>query len=1395
MRNSSVYIKLILLLLFSVQLNGIDLPGDLKVAPLLNLPQNDVDCIFEDSKGFIWIGTLDGLHRYDGYSYKTYRISADPGSISSNMIIDIAEDSKGNIWVATYGRGISKLDPVTEKFTNYSTTSKECYNICTDDAACIIVDDHDVVWIGNLNSVTRITLDETSDKVTDVINFSVTEIADERFTTGLSQVIQDKQGNIWLGSSFQLFLLKEPYLPKEDITFETFNVDAGILHTYEDGLLIGGSGLSTIQRNSDGHYQLRSIYNIPVRALLYKNQKIWIGNRSGVSCLEYLPNENWQIACQINKEVYSEEIMSNFVRTIIEDRRGNIWVGTRGGGIFTIQLDPRKFGYYNHSEKAGSVSGQFITSVFEDHKRNLWLGTENDGVNYLSASRSQDYTDGFEQIHVNSSLSEDRAYCIEEILTPNSDLRESVIWVGTAYPDVLTSIDPLRKQVVETADFYNMGMIFALENQGDSVLWAGSYGRGLWRCSLDENGSITSTRQIKPDNEDGKAVSSYIIRSIFLDSNENLWIGTDKGLNLIRHTHIRERDPEIEIYVKGIGEDKLSHDYILQIYETKDGKLWLGSMGAGLIQSEIRKTDGSLSFKTIGAEQGLPNNSIKSILEDNHGYLWLASNHGLSRFNPTNYEVVNYDQADGLQHNEFSEASAYRRSNGHLVFGGINGFNVFNPVQIVRDTVPPKLYFTDFYILNDLVRPGQEIQGKTVLENSIEYTDEIELKYNQNSFSIGFLGLNYYAPQKNKYRYMLEGFDNQWFNANADYRIAKYTNVPSGSYTFKVLASNSDNAWSHKPISLRIIVRPHYMLSKLAILIYVILLAGISIFTWRVFSLIAQRKKQLLIAELEKKNIEEIAQVKLRFFTNISHEFRTPLTLITTPLEKLISNDRSMEPAERQENYQLIRQNSSLMMRLVNQLMDFRRLDQQKMKMDIEEIDLVPVVKDICKSFDPLAEQKNIGFDLILKNKELCLWIDRDKIEKVIYNLLSNAFKFTPRGGFIELRLDGTEENFVKISVSDTGIGIDKKDIEQIFERYYQPDKENKEFSGGTGIGLALTKGLVDLHKGEVTVTSIKGKGSTFTVILNKGQEWIEREASFSSEADAKLDPGTTPIVEDEIVEPDIHDDVLSGKDLSILLVEDNLDLRTVVADLFRKEYKVLEADDGLQGLNLSKLKQPDLIISDIMMPNMNGIEMVQRMKNDEEVSHIPILLLTAKDSEEAQIEGFEIGADGYMPKPFSPEVLKARAVSLMRNRELLRQNFQKEIEINPMIIANSPADSKFLDQILALIEENLSESDFTVEKLAEAYGVSRIYLNRKIKSLTGETANQFFRNIRLKHAAELLKQNVLTVSEITWHVGYNDLRTFRTRFKEKFGMSPSEYAKSLGNVAKESDYQEDNSE
>lgn len=1347
---------------------------DFKIGYLPRIPSKDVNCIFYDSKGFTWIGTLDGLHRFDGYSYKTYRVDNNRNSIHSNLIIAIDEDSKGNIWIGTYGKGVCKLNPETDELTSYENVNNDPDGL-PNDITSLIIDDKDFLWTANWFGICRIKFDAAMNNVTQFNRIPIS-VRNRNNNYAIKTIFQDKNNNIWVGSNLFTLRLKNPYSQPEKVEMEYYSCYSESICDFENGILVGGYELNAIVKNANvDTFKIHHLSSIISGKVLYDNHKIWIGNRAGIFCLEQGESDNWETTRHLKKDFSELSLNSNIITSITNDNVGQIWIGSRGGGVNIINSVSKQFQHYKHTLNRGSIASDLAMCMFEDSYQNLWIGTEESGVSILQSGG--DYASGFKHIVVNNFPNENRVYAVEETQTPGSKSHKSIIWTGTSHPTYLTAYNPVTLEEIKlSAQTKNIGHVFALENQDDSILWVGTYGQGLWRLTLDNQGNIANMRNFTPDSPSGKGLLSFIIRNIFRDSKGNIWISTDKGINRISKFESVKDQPYFEAFTIGKDESHLSHDYVLQIIESRNGNIWIGTMGGGMIRFNDN-LNGKYSFTTVTSNDGLPNNTIKTIVEDNEGILWLASNKGLTKYNPVDGNIMNYDVDDGLQDNDFSEICGLKRKNNEIIFGGINGFNVFKSEILPIDKIKPRLYFTEFQILNKNIKVDDLVDNKKILKKTIEYTKEIELDYNHNSFTIGFVGIQYHAPQKHNYRYILEGFDKEWYKASADYRYAKYTNIPDGVYTFKVMGSNSDNIWTDEPIELTIRIKPPGYRSPLALFIYFVVLIITLIVITKAVKEVAQRKRDVLVANMEKDRIEEISRLKLQFFTNISHEFKTPLTLLSSPLDLLIREGESTFSKNQLYNLNLIKHNAGIMIRLVNQILDFRKLDQNKLQLQPSRQSLNEFLRNIYTAFEVLAKQKNISYNFYPYKGGDDIWIDVDKMEKVVYNLLSNAFKYTQENGrivmFAEADLDSNQ--FV-IKVSDTGIGIDKNEEIHIFERYYQSENKNKRNISGTGIGLALAKGFVDLHKGEIGFYPNSDEGTVFYVKLRMGNAHFPREMLAEPQALGSFVAPEYHSPKEDM--PEESPTALKADLNKMLVVEDNYDLRKQVKNIFRNQYVVFEAEDGIQGLELCKKEQPDIVVTDVMMPKMDGIELCNRIKSDEEISHIPVMLLTAKNTDETIVEGYEFGADGYVAKPFNIDVLVARVNSLVKIREQLKNRFQKEIQINPNIISNTPADSKFMDIILGFIEKNLSEPGYNVEQLSVDYGVSRIYLNKKIKALTGETSSEFIRNIKLKHAAEFLKQNKLNVSEVAWEVGYSDIRTFRKRFKEKFDLSPSDFAK-----------------
>ncbi|MEM9679806.1 MAG: ATP-binding protein, partial [Bacteroidota bacterium] len=743
----------------------------------------------------------------------------------------------------------------------------------------------------------------------------------------------------------------------------------------------------------------------------------------------------------------------------------------------------------------------------------------------------------------------------------------------------------------------------------------------------------------------------------------------------------------------------LSHNYILDIHEGVNEQLWIGTFSGGLNKIDLSSDLDKIVFDRFMEKDGLPNNAVKSIEEDIEGNLWLATNRGLTKFDHRKKTFQNHTINDGLQANEFLEIASTQRANGALLFGGVNGFNAFYPLEIVSKTLPPEIVFTKLMVNNELIHPNQAYHDQIILKQSINTAEEITLKYKQRDFSIEFAALHYSAPSENKYAYKLEGYHDHWVEVNSDKRDATFTNLPFGNYKLLVKASNSDNVWAETPIQLNIKIQPPIWRTWYAYLSYA-LFFGLSLWLFRRYTVISIKEKhQLTLEHLEREKLEELNQMKLRFFTNISHELRTPLTLIITPLEHILEKGKSIPVDKIQQHYHYMYKNAKYLLRLVNQLLDFRKLDEGSLSLSVSRSDIVDFVQQLTEPFQFMANKKEITFNFISQVEQIDTYFDPDVIEKVVYNLLSNAFKFTPSGGQVALevtektgRIKTYEGQYLEIEVRDSGHGISRSKLSKVFERFYK-ETSKEENKDGAGIGLAFTKSLVDLHHGIIKAHSKKGVGSNFIVQLP-----IEKKAYLKSEVDQSKvnrfkfssDPLEYLVVDTLSEAPNTQPDhALEQRQEEfplLLFVDDNRDIRKFIKEGFQNDFRIIEAENGEQAYEMAKSSLPDIIVSDVIMPIKDGIELCEDIKTNPLTSHIPVVLLTAKSANEDQLAGLRTGADAYVIKPFKLDILRTQLLNIYLQRERMKTRFRQEIIIEPEDVTVTSADEEFLKKAVSII-------------------------------------------------------------------------------------------------------------
>ncbi len=1349
------------------------------------LSQNDVRCIFQDSFGYIWVGTHGGLNRFDGYSFKNYiRNEGSTYSISSNLISSITEDTLGNLWIGTDDMGVMLLDRKTDTFIHYYNTEKNPQLLTDNHIQSIFTDKANNIWAVSLNGFNILTLapeseaDHKHKERTTIIKYPTSE------SFQLFGVVEDPSGTIWLGTSkgMSRYLGLDKQGNHQFINYENELIPSVRHLTTNDTSLIlsTGSSLISMPYKSISNNELQfHLVKRPVQVsqlISDSNGNIWYTNRRGVHVI--YENEG---ALKTHDFAHDwsdpKSLSSNIATFVMEDNTGMIWVGTNGGGLNLYNPKRRSFDHHRRNSEKGSISYNKIRSIEEDHQGNIWFGTEGGGINLAlnDEKKGVDFVNGFQNFEVNPNQ-ENYAFAL---LDASFEKRHRT-FIGTGYLSFFEAIDRdksgrYHQSTVQT--FRPGGPVFDLFQDSKTNIWLATYGKGLFQLKMNANGDIIGSRNYTT----AEGLSSNIVRSIAEDKKGNLWVGTDHGLNKLVAPDFDKKEVEIIVYTHSETDPlSLSYDYVIPIFVSKTDKIWVGTLGGGLNGIIPGTGIASDQFDRVTVNDGLPSNVIKSIEEDQDGNLWMGTNKGLSKYNPLTHQIVNYGLSDGLQDVEFSEMASKHLRNGQMIFGGVNGFNTFFPDKIESDKTGVNLVFTDFTVLNQEIQTGKEFNGRVLLKDNLNRLDRIDLTYDENSFSISFAALNFVSPENNKYAYKLDNFDTEWLNSGAENRTAKYTNLPAGSYTLKVKASNADGYWNNDARTIKIVISPPAWNTYWARAIYMGLLV-LGLWFFRKYTIITNtRKNQLLIEHFQKEKIEELSQLKLRFFTNVSHEFRTPLTLILGLIDRLKNSKDELQVHERITYYDKIYRNSQVLLNLINQLLDFRKVEQGKMIVRVAQGNIGEYIKLLAENFNELAKRKDIEYTYICENP-ITGYYDKDVLERMVFNLLSNAFKFSEREDEITVSLEVTDEHMLKLDVEDTGAGMSKEVQEHVFERFSSSQAKTES---GSGIGLSYTKALVELYHGTIAFTSKENVGTKFTLLLPYTKDAFKEDTILENNEElTELHKDVNWLIDTGEPASQNGDTDRLKRENSILLVEDNEDILFYLKDHFKNSYVVHTAHDGQEALDICLKEHIDLVVSDVMMPGMDGLEFCEKLKDDDRINHIPVILLTAKKSTDNKVKGYEKGADAYIGKPFEMHELETRMEALISSRKKLLSKIRKNIDLEPSEIEITSLDERFLRRVMAYIEENIGMTEFTVDMLARECGMSQLHLNKKLKVLVGQTANAFVRTIRLKRAAQLLAKDRYSVNEVMYEVGFIDAKYFRSCFKKEFGITPSDYQKQHSTV------------
>lgn len=1310
------------------------------------LSQSSVYKIIQDKKGFLWFATGDGLNRYDGHNFKIYRNDpSDPKTLSGSEIFTVAEDDLGNLWVGTRNSGLNKIELSTGKITRFTKgpVGQDLSNANIPSILNLGKGKMGVAVLGIGYLVYDIRTNQLIKGESEWQNPYVKEVA---------RLFKHSSGTIWMGTRTGYLLSQlnaHSFIPYQ-FGANTYRVRA-IFETNNGDILVGTDGRG-IYRFTPKTQLFKVVFYQASDPLSRQNivtslakdalHNIWIGTDNGVYKLNGEDFKNYtNIPSNPDPEL---GLSSNSIMSLFTDANQNTWVGTWEAGLNISFFQKPRFAVlrYKPNTLQGLLSNK-VSTLLADGDKGIWVGS-NVGLSYFNHKSGQ-VTHYLKSASTNK-LNSTETYDVNFIHSSG----DGGVWVGLWGKGInlFTKEHQLKdfpfKPGAREANFNTMAVF-------ESEFLLGTAGMGIVSFN-----PVTKLYRI-PFQELGK--STFLNKSIaainVLNGTE-IWIGT-VGFGLYVFDIVTHK---MRHYVKSNDAGALSYNHVNKIYQDRQNRIWVMTQGGGLNQY----LGPDKGFKVFTVNDGLGSNSLRGLVEDAKGDLWFSTNGGISKMDAKTLKFVNFEEADGLQGKEFMTSAAAKNSQNWLFFGGVNGLNYLKSDSLrMRLDVPP-VYFTKLKIFNKDVEAGEENSPLTV---DILSTKHLVLQPDQTVFSLDFVALEYQRPKNNRYAYYLEGFEKDW-NLVGTQRTVTYTNLSPGDYTFKVKASNSDGVWAEKPYELKITVLPPWYKTWWAYVLYLVALGALIYGFIREVRVREAFRTDLRLKEIEKERIQELEQVKTHFFTNISHELRTPLTLITSPLEKYFISNASLNK-DQKTKINSIYQNAQKLLRLINQLLDLSKIESGNVEPVVEKHDLVKQLNSIKQSFDAYAQQKQIKLKWEAPVDSLFVYYDADIIEKCVTNLLSNAFKFTPEEGIIGLRLElhktyqGDQETISKVTihVMDTGKGISAEHIQHIFDRFYQiPETVDRM---GTGVGLSLCKELMEVHRGTIEVSSDLGAGSDFKIQFPVSREAFEPNW---------VRTGSLPVVKELIGQEVVS---IQQEKQILLIVEDHEEMRAFIREIFEKSFQVIEADKGENGLEMALTYLPDVVITDWMMPGMSGVGLCKEIRKNSKTSHIPVVILTSKSSQESQIEGMQSGADDFISKPFHADILELRVAKLLEAKERMRKSWQDSV-MNQDLQQSPVFEDEFLSKATQVVIEHLDEADFDVDQLEKAMDMSKMQLYRKLKMLTSLAGNEFIRSIRLQQARILLEKGTLNVSEVAYQVGFNDPAYFTRAFKKQYGFAPKTF-------------------
>lgn len=1362
------------------------------------LSHSDGMAVAQDRAGFIWIGTNRGLDRYDGYDLKQYALPVNPrNGISGNRIKVLHVSTSDRLWVGTERAGLSLYDADHDAFFSFDEQHVPAIyqplarRLAQSDVSALVSDTLGRLWVGTSQEGIFVLTFDRRGQVQHLQQLPPI-IHGRAVLPQITSLALDAEGTLWVGTmaaGLHFIRTTQPTLRVRPTSLAANSIRA--LHLDRHGDLWIGTKRQVFWVAAANRRTLRALDSQPLpqefttlqSIFLDSFGRLWVGTIYGLYVWEAGAKNGLTPPLQaasptlfLPQDGEPFSINSERIHQIFEDRHQVMWLCASAGGLNKVDLRQKPFGRIRQ-QLTGRLapSNNYINAIYKEEARNtLWFGTRNGVASYDLARQTY-------HNYLNQQSGSARGVDVSAVF----QAANGTLWFGTRNTGLVTLRRANGQEKLTTYRHLPDGTdlsaasIEQLAQDRYGTVWVATFSAGLYRFS--STGEYLGTYRT-----DNSALPTNQFTFLLYDARRDvLWASThDAGLLKLRVT--ADSLQVLHQYQYAPGQtNSLGVNYVWPLLLDKQHTLWIGTIGGGLHQL---RTDATGREMVQSYAKDLPELDVESILADGAGNLWIGGT-GLYRFTPATHQYLRYDVADGLQSNAFKIGSAVRAQDGTLYFGGINGINYFQPRAIQPNPFPPVVQITGLRVTNKPVAVGDTLNGRVLLKKAFSASQTVVIKDAENDFLVEFVALNYANPQKSRYAYRLVGYNQEWVYPAPGQRTASFANLPAGQYMLQIKASNGEGVWSQRYATMQFEVLAPWWRTWWAYLLYALVaLGGVALF--RRFEMTQQKLKNRLVLEhFQAEKEKELTDLKLGFFTNISHELRTPLTLILGPMEEIM---RGAPPvADLRNKMQLMHKQTRKLLELVNQLLDFRKVETGHVPLRASCHNAVPFLTDMHAVFHLKAQERDVTYLLEVPDKPVELYFDRSKLEIILTNLLANAFKYTRNKGRVELSATVVGKfqeqglyqqgklvgNYLKINVTDTGVGIKANELDRIFDPYYQASHTNTLRMTGTGIGLSLARQFAERHGGQLTVASTREVGTTFELRLPFGQQHLNPEDI--QVADDTVQPATAAqLLTLEAEESFAGAASAAASHPRLLVVEDNDEVRQYLQQLFATDYDVLTAVDGLDGWEQAFSQLPDLIISDVMMPRSDGLELCQRIRQNPKTAHIPLLLLTARTAETHELEGIDVGADAYVSKPFNPALLHAQAATLLRNRRKLHEYYQRQILLQPTEIVVADADREFLENAMGVVEQHLDDPAFSVQVLVREVGMSQSVFYRRIKSITGQTVVEFIRDVRMKRAAQLLADTPMRVSEVAFQVGIEDAKYFRKMFQRLYNVAPSEYAK-----------------